>query len=76
MMFWILFCVIGDFADLFNKFNANINDWMNNHYKMKDYSTFLHKVREQDVGSPYCYGPSANYMYYWYNKAKERIISP
>lgn len=23
MMFWILFCVIGDFADLFNKFNAN-----------------------------------------------------
>lgn len=25
MMFWILFCVIGDFADLFNKFNANIN---------------------------------------------------
>lgn len=37
MMFWILFCVIGDFADLFNKFSANINDWMNNHYKMKDY---------------------------------------
>lgn len=45
-------------------------------YFEKIFSTFLHKVREQDVGSPYCYGPSANYMYYWYNKAKERIISP
>lgn len=24
MMFWIFFCVIGDFVDLFNKFNVNI----------------------------------------------------
>lgn len=38
MMFWILFCVIGDLADLFsNVMNVNVNDQINNHnYNMKD----------------------------------------